>query len=96
MLEREVESYLVKTVKNLGGKAYKFVSPGNAGVPDRLVVLQNGQVAFVELKSNKGQTTALQEMRLRELKELGCKTAVVHSKEEVDQFLKDFQEVYGL
>ena len=30
--------------------AYKFVSPGNAGVPDRVVILQGGKSGFVELK----------------------------------------------
>ena len=39
MLENELEKKLRDKVKKLGGKAYKFVSPGNAGVPDRLVVL---------------------------------------------------------
>ena len=39
MLENELEKKLRDKVKKLGGKAYKFVSPGNAGVPDRLVFL---------------------------------------------------------
>ena len=39
MLEREIEKKLVDGVRKLGGRAYKFVSPGNDGVPDRIVVL---------------------------------------------------------
>ena len=39
MLEKDIEEKLRNKVKKLGGKAYKFVSPGNAGVPDRLVIL---------------------------------------------------------
>ena len=38
MLEKEIEKILVTEVKKLGGKAYKFVSPGNSGVPDRIVI----------------------------------------------------------
>lgn len=50
MLENEVEKKLAKKVKALGGRAYKFVSPGNAGVPDRLVVMPGGKVGFAEIK----------------------------------------------
>lgn len=39
MLEKELERKFMYTIKKLGGKAYKFVSPGNAGVPDRIVIL---------------------------------------------------------
>lgn len=45
--EKDVEQYLCKRVKEMGGKAYKFVSPGNAGVPDRLVVVPTGLESLV-------------------------------------------------
>lgn len=44
--EEYIEKKLVEKVKFLGGRAYKFISPGNAGVPDRLVVLPGGKVRF--------------------------------------------------
>lgn len=50
MLEEELERKLVNEVKQLDGRAYKFVSPGNAGVPDRLVILPGGKVGFAEIK----------------------------------------------
>lgn len=46
-IEKDVEQYLCKRVKEMGGKAYKFVSPGNAGVPDRLVVVPTGLESLV-------------------------------------------------
>ena len=52
MKESEIEARLVRGVKALGGVAYKFVSPGNVGVPDRVVVLPGGRVIFVELKAD--------------------------------------------
>lgn len=55
MKESEIEARLVRGVKALGGVAYKFVSPGNVGVPDRLVVLPGGRVIFVELKAEGGR-----------------------------------------
>ena len=60
--ERQVEKYLVDKVHNLGGIAWKFTSPGTAGVPDRIVADQ-GQHAYV-LK-NKDQINYLIEHLMR-------------------------------
>lgn len=49
MIEKDIEQFLVKKIKNLGGLTYKFVSPSNRGVPDRIVIFK-GKVYFVELK----------------------------------------------
>lgn len=51
MLESKIEAYLRQRVKDLGGIAYKFTSPGNSGVPDRLVLLPGNRTVFVELKA---------------------------------------------
>lgn len=51
MLEREIESKLVKPVKQLGGLCLKLVCPGFTGVPDRLILLPGGHVLFVETKA---------------------------------------------
>ena len=49
MKESYIESYLVRKVKEHGGLCYKFVSPGNPGVPDRLIITPTGKTIFVEL-----------------------------------------------
>ncbi len=72
MREKEIEERLRKAVKQAGGKAYKFISPGNAGVPDRLVVMPGGRIGFVELKAPGRSPTPLQRARMRELESLGC------------------------
>ena len=51
MIEKQVEQALRKAVRDRGGLALKFVSPGLAGVPDRIVLMPNRHVAFVELKA---------------------------------------------
>jgi hypothetical protein len=51
MTEKELELMLVKEVKRRGGRAYKFISPGINGVPDRLVLLPYGRAGFVEVKA---------------------------------------------
>ncbi len=88
MRESVIESYMRDQVRALGGKAYKFVSPGNAGVPDRLVCLPGGRVAFVELKAPGGKPTALQMARHRELNKLGHTVMILDSKPAVDEFVK--------
>lgn len=50
MLEKDLERQVVEYVKKLGGKAYKWVSPGETGVPDRIVLLPGARIIFVELK----------------------------------------------
>lgn len=86
--EKSIEQYLVKRVKELGGRAYKFVSPGNDGVPDRIVCLPGGKVCFVELKAPGKTPTELQKVQLSRLREIGCQTAVIDSKELVDTLLE--------
>ena len=51
MRERAIEEKLVQAVRTEGGLAPKFTSPGFDGVPDRLVLLPGGRIAFIELKA---------------------------------------------
>ena len=85
--EKEIESYLRDKVKGIGGKAYKFVSPGNAGVPDRVVCLPGGRIVFVELKAPGKKPTALQAAEQTKLLKIGCSVYNLDSKEEVDRFI---------
>lgn len=71
MLERDVEKALVRQVRQRGGIAFKFVSPGYDGVPDRLVLLPKGKLAFVELKAPRMKMRALQLKRKEQLEALG-------------------------
>ena len=88
MKEKDVEKYLREQVRAAGGRAYKFVSPGNDGVPDRVVCMPDGKVFFVELKAPGGKTTALQDLQIRRLLDLGCSVHVLDNKERVDAFLE--------
>ena len=87
MLERDIEKYLVTKVKALGGQALKFTSPGNAGVPDRIVLLPGGRVIFVELKQPGKKPTALQRVVMAKLRGLGFRATWTDSKEGVDEIL---------
>ncbi|WP_062306610.1 VRR-NUC domain-containing protein [Alicyclobacillus sendaiensis] len=89
--ERDIEAYLRKRVAALGGRAYKFVSPGNAGVPDRLVLLPGGRAVFVELKAPGRRPTPLQRVQQERIRALGFAVYVLDSKERVDAFIEEVQ-----
>ena len=86
MLEREIERYLVRRVEALGGKAYKFVSPGRAGVADRIVCLANGETWFVEIKTEGGRLSALQKVFAEDMIRMNQRYVVVWNKEQIDEF----------
>ena len=86
VLEKEIEQYLTKRVKAIGGLCMKWVSPGNRGVPDRIVMYQGG-VWFVEMKRTGEQARALQRVMHEKLKGVGMKVFVIDSKDGVDDFI---------
>lgn len=85
--ERDIEDYLRKQVKKIKGIAYKFESPGNSGVPDRLVLLPRGKVYFVELKAPGKKSRPLQLAQQRRIANLGCEVLEIDSFDGVDQFI---------
>ena len=88
MLEKEIEKYLVDRVKKAGGQAYKFVSPGVNGVPDRLITLPGGVIVFAELKAPGRKPTALQEFRIKKLRDVGQRVFVIDSRDGVDKLME--------
>lgn len=96
MRERDIEKTLVSGVKNLGGRAYKWVSPGNDGVPDRIVILPGLRPMFVELKTEKGQLSALQKVQINRLQDLKQDVRVLKGVNEVKDFLEECEHRIGL
>ena len=89
MLEKNIEAHLVKSVRRIGGIAYKFVSPAHRGVADRVVCLPGGAVWFVELKAEGGRLSPLQQVFQSEMARLGQNYACLWSKDHVDEWIKD-------
>ena len=89
MKESESERVLVEEVKRLGGRAYKWTSPGNDGVPDRIVFLPDTRVIFVELKTDTGRLSPLQKIQIDRLKKLGQWVEVVKGIQGVKMFFQD-------
>ena len=88
MKESYIERILKKKVEQVGGKALKFVSPGWAGAPDRLVLLPGGRLIFVELKAPGRKPRPLQLKRHEELRALGFDVVVIDSLEGVEEFIR--------
>jgi hypothetical protein len=87
MLEKQVEKYLVKRVKESGGLTYKWISTVS-GVPDRIVLLNN-QVHFVELKAPTGVLSPRQVLVFDEIGEAGFPVHILRNQEDIQSFLKD-------
>jgi hypothetical protein len=86
MLEKNIESALVKRVKELKGLCEKFTSPGRRSVPDRLVTLPGGIVIFVELKAPGKLLSPLQIRDNLRRRALGCDVRFIDSLEQVRAF----------
>jgi hypothetical protein len=87
MLERDVERYLTKRVKELGGRAYKFTSPARRGVADRIVCLPNGQTWFVEVKTEGGRRSELQKVFAADMAKMNQKYVCLWNKEQINEWL---------
>ena len=95
MRESEIEARLVRGVKEAGGLCYKFVSPGNPGVPDRLILLPGGRILFVELKTPGGKLSNIQSWRIQEMRERDADVRVWKGLEPVRAFLKEIRDGGG-
>jgi len=89
MTEKYIEQKLVTAAKKRGGMALKFVSPGLDGVPDRIVLLPMGRIAFVELKAPGKKMRPLQVKRKTQLEALGFLVYCVDGIEQIEEVLKE-------
>ena len=89
MLEKQVEAYLIKRVRALGGEAYKFTSPAHRGVADRIVCFPNGSTYFVEVKTEGGRLSELQKAFASDMAKMNQKYTCLWNKEQIDEFITD-------
>lgn len=91
MLEKTIEKKLVSQVRMEGGRALKFVSPGFDGMPDRILLLPYGRLAFVEVKAPGKKPRPLQVSRHEMLRKLGFKVYVLDSMEGIGEIIHAVQ-----
>lgn len=92
MREKEIEQKLVMEVRRCGGMALKFVSPSYSGMPDRLILLPDGKVAFVEVKAPGKKPRPLQIKRHEMLRKLGFRVFVLDAASDILMILKEVME----
>ena len=88
MPEKQLEYLFLTEVRRVGGMALKFVSPGFAGVPDRLVLIPDGKVGFVEVKAPGKKPRPLQVRRISQIRGLGFPVFVVDGMEQIEEVLQ--------
>lgn len=91
MRENQIEAKLKQMVEKQGGIALKFASPGLSGMPDRLVLLPGGHIAFVEVKAPGKVPRPLQEARHRMLRKLGFKVYVLDDAGQIGGMLDEIR-----
>ena len=89
--EKQIEQKLVQAVKKKGGLCLKFVSPNFDGMPDRLILLPGGKIAFAELKAPGKKPRPLQLARHKTLMNLGFRVYVIDSVEQIGGILDEIQ-----
>lgn len=87
--EATIERWIGKQVKARGGLYLKFTSPGNIGVPDRIIVLPCGKVMFVEVKTSTGRLSPMQAFQINRLWDMGCDVRVVYGMRGAKQLMEE-------
>lgn len=91
MREKTIEQKFRTAVRAAGGMAVKFTSPGLDGMPDRLVLLPGGRMAFVEVKAPGKKPCPLQEARHRMLRRLGFQVYVLDDERQIGGIIDGIQ-----
>ncbi len=92
MSEKEIETKMREKIKARGGLFIKFVSPGAAGVPDRIAITPHGRIIFVELKREGGVISPLQKFVHKQLRMRHVDVRTVTGLQEGMDFVR---EVFG-
>jgi len=88
MRESEIERYFVWAVERMGGRSFKFHSPNQRGVSDRIACLPDGSTHFVELKVKGGRLSPLQKIFANDMKKLNQRYACLWTKEQIDEWMQ--------
>jgi hypothetical protein len=91
MFEKNIERKLVMEVKRVGGMALKFTSPGMVGVPDRIILMPDGRIAFAELKAPNKKPRPIQVKRIGQLRQLGFKVYVIDNTQMIGGVIDEIQ-----
>ncbi len=92
MREKHIEQKLVKAVKAAGGICPKLVSPGTDGMPDRMILMPEGRIGFVEVKAPGKKPGRLQVKRHRQIRRLGFKVFALDDPEQIPGIIREVEK----
>lgn len=93
MREKDIERWLGERLRELGCLYFKFVSPMNPGVPDRIVILPGGKTIYVELKTEVGRLSSVQQRQIARMRERGADVRTVRGVDEAKELLREVKEL---
>ncbi len=85
--EDEVEDYLIKRVEDMGGVCIKGNPHNQRGMPDRICILPNGLLVFVELKRPGRKPRPNQRLMINRFRKLGHHAVWANSFGMVDKLI---------
>lgn len=89
MTEAQIESRMVRMIRDRGGLCYKFVSPSNPGVPDRIVITPDGRTIYIELKTEIGRLAKIQQWQIGEMRKRKVDVRTLKGWEAVKAFVEE-------
>ena len=92
MRENHIEKKLKTEVEKRGGLCIKFTSPNTNGMPDRIVILPQARIAFIEAKAPGGKPRPIQIYQHQQLKKRGAKVYIVDHPNQITGVLDDIQK----
>jgi Holliday junction resolvase len=92
MRENKIESEVCNYAETLGWLQFKFSSPNQKGVPDRIFI-RNGAVLFIEFKATGANPTKLQRKKIREILTQGVRVFVIDNIGEGKKLFNSFDNI---
>ena len=89
MVEKMIERKFTEAARAAGGWAPKFTSPGTDGMPDRIMLMPGGKIAFVEVKAPGKKPRPLQLMRHAALRRLGFNVFVLDDPDQIQSIIME-------
>lgn len=89
MTEAQIEAKMVRMIRERGGLCYKFVSPNNPGVPDRIVITPGGKTIYIELKTEIGRLASIQKWQIAEMRRRGADVRMLKGWDAVKEFVEE-------
>ena len=88
--EAVLEQRLIQAVRNAKGLIIKLPALWYIGIPDRMILLPEARIFFVELKIKSKRARGGQAAWIRKLRALGFRAGTVRGSEALEKFIQTY------